>query len=218
MTKQGYFDTIVFDLDGTLLNSLEDLAQSTNYALQAFGFPMRSIDEIRRFIGNGGRRLITRALPEGISDEISEQVFHTFSAHYADHMTDHTKPYPGIVALLQACNEQGIKLAVVSNKMDDAVVPLVRLWFGRWIKVAVGEGNGIPKKPSPQGVQKALAMLESEPSSAIYLGDSDVDVATAINAKAFPVGCTWGFRDRSVLEAAGAKAIIDRPDELLSLL
>jgi len=212
-----FFDTVIFDLDGTLLNSLQDLAASTNFALCRFGYPQRSIDEVRRFVGNGGRMLITRALPEGTASEEIERVFDVFAGHYELHMKDHTKPYPGIDELLSALSGRGIRMGVVSNKMNDAVVPLIDFWFGRWIKVAVGEGDGIPKKPDPQGVRKALSLLGSAPEHTVYVGDSDVDVATAKNSGAFPVGCSWGFRDRGLLERAGAQLVIDLPKELLKL-
>lgn len=217
MLNSAGFDTAVFDLDGTLLNSLEDLAASANFALQSLGYPQRSLEEVRRFVGNGGRMLMIRALPAQAGPETVQRAFEIFAGHYEEHMRDRTRPYPGIEALLQALAERGVKMAVVSNKMNEAVVPLVDFWFGRWVPVAVGEGDGVPKKPAPQGVRRALQRLESTPERSLYLGDSDVDVETARNAGLFAVGCTWGFRERAVLEQAGADRIIDRPEELLPL-
>lgn len=218
LNQRLYYDTVVFDLDGTLLNSLEDLAASVNFALRANGFPGRTLDEVRRFIGNGGRLLIARALPEGCTDDDRERVYNDFSGYYKAHMRDFTRPYPGIPELLSTLADKGIGMAVVSNKMNSAVAPLVDFWFGEWIKVAVGEGEGIPKKPDPKGVRKALSLLGSAPQRAVYLGDSDVDIETARNAGLLPVGCTWGFRDRAVLVSAGAAHIIGQPGELPELL
>ncbi|PWM25852.1 MAG: HAD family hydrolase [Oscillospiraceae bacterium] len=217
MSTAPIFDTAVFDLDGTLLNSLEDLAVSANFALQCLGYPTRSLEEVRQFVGNGGRMLMIRALPAQASPETVQQAFEIFAKHYEQHMRDHTRPYPGIEALLSEMARRGIRMAVVSNKMNEAVGPLVKGWFGGWIPVAVGEGEQIPKKPAPQGVWRALSLLGSCRERSLYLGDSDVDVVTARNAGLYAVGCSWGFRDRTVLEQAGADRIIDRPEELLSL-
>ena len=150
MSTAPIFDTAVFDLDGTLLNSLEDLAVSANFALQCLGYPTRSLEEVRQFVGNGGRMLMIRALPAQASPETVQQAFEIFAKHYEQHMRDHTRPYPGIEALLSEMARRGIRMAVVSNKMNEAVGPLVKGWFGGWIPVAVGEGEQIPKKPAPQ--------------------------------------------------------------------
>lgn len=210
-------DTIVFDLDGTLLNTLDDLMDSVNYMLRGEGYPVRSYDEIRAFVGNGVGLLVERSLPEGHKDE-AERCLKIFSAHYDLNKENKTRPYDGIIELLTAVKAAGYKTAIVSNKYDAAVKELADKVFSGLIDTAVGEREGVAKKPAPDGVFAALESLGSARERAVYVGDSDVDVETAKNAGLPVVGVTWGFRDRALLERMKADYIIDRPSELPEIL
>lgn len=211
-------NTVLFDLDGTLLNSLDDLADSVNYALHECGFPARSLEEIRSFVGNGVTLLIARAVPAETSDEAAQHCLQIMKDRYQQNMYNKTCPYDGIITLLTSLKNHGIQLAVISNKFDSAVKELCARWFADWIELAVGESESVAKKPSPTGVLIALKELNSHPQNALYIGDSEVDIATAQNAGVRSVGVTWGFRNRDVLKTAGADFIIDTPAELLDLL
>ncbi len=210
-------DTAIFDLDGTLLNTLDDLTDSVNDTLTRFGFPRRTRDEVRRFVGNGVPLLIERAVPPGTDRETYESCLAAFKAHYEKNMCCKTAPYPGIPELLAALKKRGIKTAVVSNKFDAAVKGLCRRYYGDWIRVAIGERADVRKKPAPDSVFAALRELGSKPERTLFIGDSDVDIQTAQNAGLTSVGVTWGFRGREVLERAGADHIVDAPDQLLQL-
>lgn len=212
------YDTIIFDLDGTLLNTLEDLTDSVNYALELYGYPKRSIEEIRKFLGKGVRKLIELAVPGGIDDPFYNECLEANQKHYSENMRNKTAPYNGIIELLQQLKEENYKLAVVSNKLDKAVKELVQDFFGEYIQVAIGETADISKKPAPDTVFQALQELQSSAGKAIYVGDSEVDVRTAKNAGTKCVAVTWGFRDRDVLEREGADFIIDRPIELMGII
>ena len=209
---------VVFDLDGTLLNTLTDLAASCNRALLQMGRAPRSTDEIRSFIGNGARLLCHRAVGMDAPADVVDECLRRFQADYNIHLNDNTAPYAGIMEMLGILRDKGIGCAVVSNKYDAATKSICALHFGDLIPVAIGEGNGIAKKPCPDGVLKALSLLNAAPHEALYVGDSDTDVETAHNAGLFCVGVTWGFRSRMVLEMAGAESIIDSPDELLDIV
>lgn len=221
------YDTYIFDLDGTLLDTLGDLATSVNYALRTHGMPEHSIDDVRRFVGNGVRKLMERAVPDGTANPLFEEAFATFRAYYVEHAQDTTRPYEGIPETLVALRERGCRLAVVSNKMRKATEELCRHFFPDTIEVAIGEDEaaGIQKKPAPDTVFAALEALESlgEPRDslgsprkyAVYVGDSDVDVETAHNAGIPCISVLWGFRDKDFLIQHGAKAFISAPQELL---
>lgn len=211
-------DTIIFDLDGTLLNTLDDLADSTNYSLRKCGFPERSIDEIRSFVGNGVRLLIERAVPENTPEKDTDACFGIFTAHYDKNMENKTRPYDGIIEMLALVKQNGFKTAVVSNKYDSAVKKLVSERFGGFIDAAVGESGTVRKKPAPDGVDYALACLKSERQNAVYVGDSDVDALTARNSRMRFIGVTWGFRDRALLESMGADCVIDRPAQIFAAI
>ncbi len=211
-------DTILFDLDGTLLNSLGDLAASVNYALQQCGYPPRSLDEVRRFVGDGVVLLMDRAVPTGTAAANTAECLSIMREHYQTHMCNKTKPYDGICDLLTALKQRHIKMAVISNKFDAAVKKLCAEWFGEWIALAVGESETVAKKPAPAGVLSAMKTLGSSKKQTLYVGDSEVDIATARNAAIRSVGVTWGFRDRAILENARADFIIERPAELLKLI
>jgi phosphoglycolate phosphatase len=212
------YDTIVFDLDGTLIDTLEDLKDSVNYAMNVYGFPERSLEEIRTFVGNGVGKLIERAIPDGIENPLYKECLKVFQDHYSKNMQNKTAPYNGIKELLAELKDRGFKMAVVSNKFDSAVKELVKEFFGDYIKVAIGESENVSRKPAPDTVIKALAELGSAPDKAVYVGDSEVDVMTAKNSKLTCIGVTWGFRTREVLEKEGAQYIIDEPHQLLSIL
>lgn len=211
-------NTIVFDLDGTLLNTLEDLTDSVNYALKACGYPLRTIDEVRRFVGNGVEVLMKLAVPIGTSDEKRQECLSIYRNHYSNHLQNKTKPYDGILTMLATLKEEGYKLAVVSNKYDSAVKALCNDYYKDFISVAIGESTEVKRKPAPDGVLQALKELNSSKEESIYVGDSEVDVHTAHNAGLPCIGVTWGFRDRSVLVNEGANFIIDKPEELISMV
>ncbi len=209
---------IIFDLDGTLTDTLEDLFLSTNYALSSQGFPERSLDEVRRFVGNGVRKLIERAVPEGTPKARTEKCFDAFRAHYLVHCQDHTKLYPGIATLLTTLQSRGYRMAVVSNKMQAGVTELARTFFHGIIDVAIGEQPGIPRKPDPLMVETALSRLGVTAAEAVYVGDSDVDIQTATAAGLPCISVLWGFRTRSFLIAHGATTLAETPQDILSLV
>jgi phosphoglycolate phosphatase len=211
-------DTLIFDLDGTLIDSLEDLADSTNYALSEYGWPNHSIEDVRFFVGNGVRKLIERAVPADISTSEFEECFSCFKKHYALHCLDKTHPYPGIVDMLSSLKYNGYRLGIVSNKFDSAVKDLNQHFFSKYIHVAIGEKQNIRRKPAPDTVLAAMHELYSDPGRTIYVGDSDVDIETAKNANLSCVSVNWGFRSTSFLEKNGATCIVSEPMELVELV
>jgi len=210
------YDAYIFDLDGTLLDTLADLAASTNYALQAHHMPRRTIDEVRRFVGNGVRRLMEQAVTEGTTTEQFEAVIATFRDHYLHHSLDTTRPYPGIMELLRRLKADGKATAVVSNKFDAATKALCTHFFGTLVDVAIGESERIRRKPAPDTVVEAMRLLGVDRQQAVYVGDSDVDIATAANCQLPCISVLWGFRDRDFLLAHGATTLIASPGELLA--
>ena len=207
---------VLFDLDGTLLDTLEDLSNSVNYALLHHGFPQRSSKEIRSFLGNGARNLIRFSLPQG-KEKSEESVFYSFLKHYALHSRDFTRPYPGIPQLLDSLQEKGVKVAIVSNKYDSAVQKLKEIYFPR-ADFAVGEQDGIARKPAPDSVFAAMKLFDATPEECVYVGDSEVDIQTAKNAGIPCVTVSWGFRDREDLEKAGATHFADTREDLARIL
>ena len=205
---------ILWDLDGTLLDTLEDLADSVNASLSANGMPGHSIEKIRSFVGNGMVKLIARAVPAGTSEAEETAVREFFKTHYAVHCNDKTKPYPGIPALLDDLKKAGVKMAVVSNKPDFATKDLVGLYFGDCIGTAVGGREGVPVKPAGDMVRLALEELGVPAEKAVYIGDSEVDVQTAQNAGMRGIFVDWGFRDESVLRQAGAQTVAHTAEQL----
>ena len=208
----------IFDLDGTILNTLEDLADSTNYALKTYGYPERTMDEVRQFVGNGIRKLMERAVPEGTPVEEIDRVHETFTAYYKVHCADKTRPYDGIMELLQNLKKDGCKLAVVSNKADYGVQELCKQYFDGVFDFAVGEREGIRKKPAPDSVNEVLKTLGCSRDRAVYIGDSDVDIQTAANAQMDHIIVEWGFRDVPFLIAKGAKVLVEKPEEILEIV
>lgn len=212
------YDTVIFDMDGTLLNTLEDLTDSVNAAMRAFGRPERTIDEIRQFVGNGVLNLMERAVPEGREAEDFQEIYQWFKQYYEEHSRIKTRPYPGILELVRELQARGCRMAIVSNKFHDAVCALSHLYFDDLLPVAIGENEaaGIRKKPAPDTVFSALKRLGSEPDRAVYVGDSEVDYATAANAGLDCILVSWGFRDRALLESFHPMALVDDPQDILA--
>ena len=213
------YKTYIFDLDGTLLDTLGDLAASVNYALRTHGMPEHSLDDVRRFVGNGVRLLMERAVPDGAMNPLFDEAFATFRQHYMTHSLDTTRPYNNILETLTALRDKGCHIAVVSNKMMAATQELCRHFFQDTVEVAIGENEnqGIRKKPASDTVFAALKALGVGKDEAVYVGDSDVDIQTAANAGIPCVSVLWGFRDRDFLVSHGAVTLISNPLELLYL-
>ena len=208
------YKTYIFDLDGTLLSTLADLAASTNHALRTHHMPERSLDEVRRFVGNGVKKLMERAIPNGLNNPLFEETFATFRQHYMQHNLDTTQPYPGIMQLLEQLKAEGKNIAVVSNKFYAATRELCRHFFGDLVPVAIGEREDIRKKPAPDTVIEALRELGVDKEGAVYIGDSDVDIMTAKNSGMPCVSVLWGFRDKEFLLEHGATTLILKPEEM----
>lgn len=208
----------VFDLDGTVLDTLEDLADSVNHALLTNGFPARTLTEIRAFVGNGIKNLIGRSLPAAADDETLDRTLSDFRAHYAAHCADKTRPYEGIVELIRTLRAEGIKTAVVSNKTDDAVQKLAEKYFPGLFGYVAGEKAGVARKPAPDAVDAAAAALGVKKENAVYIGDSEVDILTTKNADMRCITVTWGFRDEDHLRENGAEIIAHSVEELGDLL
>lgn len=209
---------IIFDLDGTILNTLEDLTDSTNYALSVNDMPKRTIDEVRSFVGNGIRKLIERAVPADTSLDKIDKVFADFKEYYNVHCMDKTKPYDGITELMKKLKAVGYKLAIISNKADDAVQILRNKFYIDYIDYAAGEIAGVEKKPSPASVNICLEKMGYSKEEAVYIGDSDVDVATAQNAEMDLIAVLWGFRDKELLVEKGAENIASNTTELYNII
>lgn len=209
------FETYVFDLDGTLLETLKDLAASTNFALRQYDMPEHSIEDVRMFVGNGVKKLMERAIPNGLDNPKFEEVYATFRQHYLNHNLDTTKPYDGIPELLRELKGRGKMLAIVSNKFYAATQDLARHFFPDTIEVAIGERENIKKKPAPDTVVEALRQLGVSKEGAVYIGDSDVDIMTARNSGLPCASVLWGFRDKEFLLEHGATFFAEKPDDLL---
>ena len=212
------YDTIIWDLDGTLMDTLKDLWLSTNHALCTFGMPERSYDEVRQFVGNGVRKLIERAVPDGENNPQFEAVFAEFKRYYMLHCKDNTGLYPGIADTLRELKARGKRMAIVSNKLQAGVTELHREWFADTIEVAIGEREGMKRKPAPDMVEQALRELDTDKDGAVYIGDSDVDLKTGVDSGLDFIGVDWGFRGRDFLLEHGARLVVDNTEELLKLL
>ena len=209
------YETVVFDLDGTLLNTLEDLADATNYALRTMQMPERTIGEVRAFVGNGVRRLMELSVPGGFDNPKFEETFAVFKKYYGEHCNDKTRAYDGVVPVLRKLKEKGYALAIVSNKIDFAVKELNDLYFKGIVPVAIGEKEDIRRKPAPDTVFEALKELGKTKEEAVYVGDSDVDIKTAKNAGMPCISVLWGFRDKEFLAEHGAEYYAETADDVL---
>jgi len=212
------YKAVVFDLDGTLLDTLDDLTSAVNHALTAFAYPERTREEVKGFIGNGVRLLMQRAV--GVEDERFEEIFSAFKSYYAVHCADATKPYTGIEELLSALKKRGVKTAVLSNKSDAAVKTLAKAYFPNAFSAAVGENEaiGIRKKPAPDALYKVMEGLGVNAAETVYIGDSEVDIQTAANAGVACVSVTWGFKDEAFLRENGGKLFARTPMEIMQVL
>ena len=212
------YELAVFDMDGTILNTLDDLTDATNHALRTFGYPEHSIEEVRFFVGNGIAKLIERATPAGTSEEERVRVRAEFMDYYKIHSADKTGPYPGINDLLKKLRAAGVRTAVVSNKPDVAVRELVKTYYDGLFDAAVGDMEGQAVKPAPDMCLKVFKELGMGPEKAVYIGDSDTDIQTARNAGLDEILVSWGFRGRQFLTEHGAKNICDTPDEVYDVI
>ena len=212
------YKTVIFDLDGTLLDTLGDLCDSTNFALARFGFPERTLAEVRSFVGNGIGKLIERAVPNGTESDVCAEVLGAFKAHYAENCNNKTHAYDGIEWLLKKLKAENIKIAGVSNKVDSAVKALCEQYFAEFVTIAIGETADIRRKPAPDTVFAAMKLLGAEKESTVYVGDSEVDVQTAENAGIDLIAVSWGFRDRQELEKLGDFPIADTAEKVWSFL
>jgi phosphoglycolate phosphatase len=212
------YSAVIFDMDGTILDTLDDLADAMNYVLRLNNMPVRTTDEIRRFVGNGVRKLIERAVPEGTAVSVKENVYGEFSSYYSKHCADRTKPYDGIKEMLASVHNAGIKTAVVSNKDDYAVQTLARVYFPALFDAVVGVREGIKRKPAPDTVFEVMTRLGVTKEQCVYTGDSEVDIETAQNAGIPCISVSWGFKGRDFLEEHNALKIVDTISELENII
>ncbi len=210
------YDVLVFDMDGTILNTLEDLWNCTNYALRAHQMPERTLEEVRHFVGNGIQKLIERATPDGTTTEENELVLSTFKLYYKEHCADTTRPYEGITETIREARRRGYRTAVVTNKADFAAQELAKEYFPELFDLVVGEKAGIKKKPAPDTVERVLDTLGIDKKRAVYIGDSEVDCQTAHNAEVDLIAVKWGFREEEILIENGAEIIVSTPKEILA--
>ena len=213
------YKTVIFDLDGTLLDTLEDLADACNYALSECGFPIHQVEKYRKFVGDGKYKLIQRVIPENKkTPETLNKVLSVYDEYYEKHMMDKTKPYCGIIELLDGLNEKGLKLAVVSNKPHEFATKVVKTFFGDRLQLVLGQRVNFPTKPDPAIVFEVFKNFKVTPDECIYVGDSNVDIMTAKNAGIKSIGVAWGFRGKDELEAEGADFIASTAEELGELI
>lgn len=209
---------LIFDMDGTILDTLEDLKDSVNYILRQYSMPERTLEEVRSFVGNGILKLVERSAVAGTKQDTILQMFDDMKQYYQLHCYDTTKPYEGIVELMNSMKEQGYLLSVVSNKADAAVQELCDRFFAGVFDAAIGERDGVARKPAPDMVHLVLQELKVAPEDAVYIGDSEVDYATAVNAELDSIIVTWGFRDEAFLKQQGATVFAHEPEEISRIL
>lgn len=212
------YTTIIFDCDGTLLNTLTDLGNAVNYVLKSNNLPTRSESEIKAALGNGVAHLMRESLPKNTTDTDFETYLGEFKEYYGKHLQDYTAPYEGILEVLDTLGAKGYKLAIVSNKIQEGITPLNKEYFGNRLPVAIGERPNLQRKPAPDMVLQALKELESTQEESIYIGDSEVDVATAHNSGLLCIGVTWGFRDESLHEKLGVTHIARKPQDIITII
>ncbi len=213
-----HYETIIFDLDGTLLNTLDDLTNAVNYALKIHDFPLHTLEDIRNFIGNGTRMLIKRSLPHDVNNELYEVVYKDFLDYYTKHSFDYTRPYNNIVCLLTKLKTLGYKIAIISNKNDNVTNAMQKKYFPNLIDIAIGTKNFSKVKPNPESTLQVIKTLKSTKQKSIFVGDSEVDIQTAKNAGISCISVSWGFRSKTFLLDHNAEIIIDNPLELLNLI
>ncbi len=211
-------DTVIFDMDGTVLDTLDDLMVSVNYVLERFGMPEHSKEEYRQYFGNGIRYALQCAVPAGTGEEVIDQMLPLFKEHYGEHCLDKTGPYEGILELMRELKERGYRMAIVSNKIDAAVKDLNRRFFSEYVDVAIGERDGVLRKPAPDTVYVALKELNSKKETSVYVGDSEVDYQTALNSGLPCISVLWGFRKKEYLMEQGATLFANTPKEVLEIL
>ena len=212
------YTTIVFDCDGTLLDTLTDLRNAVNYVLRTHDLPERSIPEVKAALGNGVAHLMRQSLPDSISEAEFNTYLDEFKAYYGEHLQDYTAPYPGMLDVLDTLRAKGYKLAIVSNKIQEGITPLNKEYFGDRLPIAIGERPGLQRKPAPDMVLQALKELNSTPNESIYVGDSEVDVATAENSGLLCISVTWGFREESLHQELGVTHIARKAEDIVSIV
>jgi len=212
------YTTIVFDCDGTLLDTLTDLRNAVNYVLRAHDLPERSVPEVKAALGNGVAHLMRQSLPDSISEAEFNTYLDEFKAYYGEHLQDYTAPYPGMLDVLDTLRAKGYKLAIVSNKIQEGITPLNKEYFGDRLPVAIGERPGLQRKPAPDMVLQALKELGSTQDESIYIGDSEVDVATAKNSGLLCIGVTWGFRDEQLHKDLGVTHIARKAEDIVTII
>lgn len=218
LKRSSAITTIVFDMDGTVLNTLEDLTVSMNYVLSKFGMPEHKLEEYRLFFGNGVGEALRLSLPEGTSEDIIDEMLPVFKEHYDAHCLDKTRPYDGILDVMRKLKLRGYKTAIVSNKIDSAVKELHQRFFGDSVDIAIGEQPGINRKPAPDMVNLALKELGSSKEESVYIGDSEVDFMTAENSGLPCISVLWGFRDKDFLIEQGAYCFAEKPQDIIDIL
>jgi phosphoglycolate phosphatase len=212
------YKLVIFDLDGTVLDTIGDLANAVNVALEMHSFPTHSVEQVRKMVGNGVANLISRATPNGTSDEKCAEVLADFKAYYRDHVNDITKPYDGILALLKALKDAGVKVGINSNKYDAALQNLCRIHFDGLYDYAVGESEVTPKKPDPTAARRIMEAMGAAPEETIYIGDSNVDLNTAANAGIDSAWVSWGFRKLDEMEGCEITRAFDKAEDLQAFL
>ncbi len=211
-------NTVIFDMDGTVLDTLDDLTDSVNHVLELFDMPPRTKEEFRKFFGNGIRYALSCAIPKGTPDSVIDEMIPCFRDHYDRHCLDKTKPYEGILDLMKDLKEKGYKMAIVSNKIDSAVKELNDRFFSEYVSVAIGESPKVKRKPAADTVFAAMQKLGSDRAEAVYVGDSEVDLLTARNSGLCCISVLWGFRDKDFLEEAGALTFAKTPGDIINIL
>lgn len=212
------YKAVLYDMDGTVLDTLADLTDAVNHSLSHFALPETTPRNVRSALGNGAARLIAACVPAGTDPALAEELLEYYKPYYAAHCNEKTAPYPGIIELMQRLKQAGVKQAVISNKPDNAVRPLADAFFPGLLEFAVGESETVRRKPCPDAVNAAVAAMGLEKAECVYIGDTEVDVLTARNAALDCIAVAWGFRDEEELEAVGAKTIVHTADELYAAL
>lgn len=205
---------VIFDMDGTILNTLDDMTDSCNFILQKYGFPLHTIDEVKYFVGNGIPKLIERALPSDVDKETFDNVLADFIQYYELHSADKTRPYDGVIDLIQSLKNHGYMIAVNTNKVESAAIELCKTYFPNLFDIISGSRKGMPPKPAPDGVYEILERANVTKEEAVFIGDSDVDLQTGINAGTDVIGVDWGFRGADFLKSQGATNIAMQPKDV----